>query len=167
MRVPKKRSQLLSLVGLGLELLVGDRTAYADDDQLLVWFEERAQEATAAHRDAAQLIKAQKYAANVSRIYVHATEEARCILKQMGMRLLDDGQPTDLEDAERDLTTLLRALRTAAGQAMKRRVQIDKLLQKTGVATPRRINDANQALFRCVDRSITNRDGPLQSSGGV
>lgn len=107
MRVAKKRSQLLAIVGLGLELLVGERTAYADDAELLV-----AREAAADHHDAVHLTEALHSAADVSRVYVQTMEQARCALKEMGTRLLDDKQPTDFDEAERNLMTLLRALRT-------------------------------------------------------
>jgi hypothetical protein len=116
MRVAKKRSQLLALVGLGLELLLRDRTICADDAELLV-----ALEAAADHHHAVDLITALHSAADVSRVYVQIMEQARCTLKRMGIRLLDDKQPTDFEEAERNLMTLLRALRTALSPSAVRR----------------------------------------------
>lgn len=146
MRIAKKRSQLLALVGLGLELLLRDRTVYADDAELLV-----ALEAAADHHHAVHLIKALHSAADVSRVYVQTMEQARCTLKRMGIRLLDDKQPTDFEEADRNLMTLLRALRAAVREATKRRLHIGKLLHGTGVTTPKRINEANEALLRRVN----------------
>jgi hypothetical protein len=61
MRVATKRSQLLALVGLGLELLLRDRTIYADDAELLV-----ALEAATDHHHAVHLITALHSAADVS-----------------------------------------------------------------------------------------------------
>jgi hypothetical protein len=47
--------------------------------------------------------------------------------------------------------TLLRALRTPVREATKRRLHLGKLLHGTGVTTPKRINEANEALLRRVN----------------
>jgi hypothetical protein len=161
MLVAKKRSQLLALVGLGLELLMRDRTEYADDAEFLVWVE-ATPEAQADHCDAAQLINAVHYAVDVSRVYVQIMGQARRTLKQTGIQLLDGSHSINFEEAERNLTAFLRALRATVREATKRRLQIDKL--RTGIATSERIKEASAALFRSVERLQTVMSLPTGSA---
>lgn len=172
MRVSKKRSQLLALVGLGLEVFVRDEIDRIDDVQLLASLEEQARTGSVAHPNALYIAlfgKALNDAKDVSRIYVRLMKKACCALKRLGAQLLDNKlQLTDFEEIGYKLTTLLRILRNVTSQAAKRRLTIKRLLRSSTVTTLRRMDEMNAGLLRhlqSLETAIAWRSAEVTRTG--